>query len=537
MVASDSPAASEIGANVLADGGNAFDAALATSFALGVARPYSTGLGGGGFMVAYLAAEKQVVVLDFREVAPTGATPERYADARAANPDGPPVSIYGGLAIGVPGLLAGLTEIHERYCTQSLDELVKPAIALARVGVPIDRHFHDSIGELGDRYHRWPLLALSHPQLRAMFMKDGQPLSIGERSTRPDYAEALTLIGQSGGDALYNGPVGAAIVKAASRAGSGMTADDLRKYTVKERKPVRGVYQGYEVISMPPPSSGGVALVETLNILSARRRIAAETFTPLMEMHLRIEAMKHAFADRARFLGDPDFGRVPVKALTTPAYAMVLARRISLSRAGSVKGYGLEQLHDDDGTSHFCVADAQGNVVAITETINGPFGSLVIAEPYGVILNNQLDDFVTESGKANLYGLVQSDANLVAPGKRPLSSMSPTLVMKDHRPVLALGASGGPRIISSVLHVLLNVLDIGLPLDEALASARTHHQWKPNVVYFDREGGAGAKALAALGHVISSEQKTGIVQAILIGEDGELVGGSDPRKGGRPAAP
>ncbi len=537
MVASDSPEASQVGAGVLSSGGNAFDAAVATSFALGVARPYSTGLGGGGFMVAYIAKEQRFVALDFREMAPAGATPEHYAEVMRDADKGPPPSIFGGNAIGVPGQLAGLVEINQHYGTQSLAELTKPAIALARSGVAVDANFREACRHIAESYDKWAKLRAFHPQLGEMFLKNGQPPQIGERIARPAYAKALTVIAEAGREAVYGGPLGRAMVQAARKAGSPITADDLAGYRVKTRTPVRGTYRGFEVVSMPPPSSGGVALIEALNILEARRAALADEPSPAAQMHLRIEAMKHAFADRARFLGDPDFADVPSDYLVSKAYAKTLAARVELEHTAAADTYGVAQIPDDDGTSHFCVADAHGNVVAITETINGKFGSFVVAEPFGIILNNEMDDFVTARGQANLYGLVQSDANLVGPGKRPLSSMSPTIVMKDDKPVLVLGASGGPRIISSVLHVMLNVLDINLPLADALASVRAHHQWQPNEVFFDRDAAAGAQALSALGHTIGAEHRSGIVQAIRFLEDGTMVGGSDPRKGGRPAAP
>jgi gamma-glutamyltranspeptidase/glutathione hydrolase len=253
-------------------------------------------------------------------------------------------------------------------------------------------------------------------------------------------------------------------------------------------------------------------------------------------MHLRIEAMKHAFADRARWLGDADFAPVPVEYLTSDAYARQLAQQITLTGTATPADYGRQQLPDDRGTAHFCVADAAGNVVALTETINGTWGSHVVVEPFGIILNNELDDFLTVRGQPNLYGLVQGEANLIAPGKRPLSSMSPTIVLRDDQPVLALGASGGPRIISSVLNVMLNIIDVGQPLAPAIASVRVHHQWQPDEVVFDRDpSDAGAAGLRARGHRLADARRSGIVQAIRFRPDGTLVGASDPRKGGRPA--
>jgi gamma-glutamyltranspeptidase/glutathione hydrolase len=556
MVASDSAEASRIGARILEEGGNAFDAAVATSFALGVTRPYSTGLGGGGFMVAYLAKEARFVVLDFRETAPAGASAEQYAKLRAMQGDGPPSSVYGGNAVGTPGLLAGLEEIRDRFGSMKLSDLVAPAIALAETGFEVDENYATACREALEDFEKWPLLryyvAIGKELLRA-----GSPPTIGDRVRRPDLARAFAEIAASGPAAIYGGAIGQAMADAAQKAGGTLTLDDLKAYRVREREPIRAKFLGHEIVSMPPPSSGGVCIVETLNIMehlpAALRRLpdaesrpvgaatqpadgSAQLAAEVRRRHLLIEALKHAFADRARWLGDADFADVPVGRLTDAEYAAGLAARIAPDGAGAPEAYGTRQLPDDGGTSHFCVADAQGNVVAITETINGTFGSLIMVEPYGIILNNEMDDFATAPGEENLYGLIQGEANAVAPGKRSLSSMSPTIVMKDGKPVLVLGASGGPRIITSVLQVLLDVVRDDLPLEQALSATRLHHQWMPDEVYFDGATPAWAKGLEALGHNISDQRRGAVVQAIRFLPDGVMVGASDPRKGGRPAA-
>ena len=535
MVASDSPEASRIGADVLRAGGNAFDAAVATSFALSVSRPQSTGLGGGGFMVAYIAAEKRFVALDFRETAPAGATAARYARLFAERGDGASPSVYGGNAVGTPGQLAGLTEIRRRYGTRELRDLLAPAIRLAEDGFAVDRHYRDAVRKTVREFEKWPDLSTRHAAIYETLLGNGKAPSIGQMVRRPALARSLREIAEKGPAAIYGGRIGQALERAAQEAGGTLTIEDLRGYRVREREPVRTTFAGHAIISMPLPSSGGLCLAEILNIVEAAA-LRSDLHPEESRTHVLIEAMKHAFADRARTLGDPDFADVSVAPFLDKTYAAELARRIDPARSAPSRTYGRATAPEDRGTSHFCVVDRLGNVVALTETINGTFGSLVVVEPFGIILNNQMDDFLTARGQANLYGLVQSDANRVGPGKRPLSSMSPTIVMKDGRPVLVLGASGGPRIISSVLQVLLNVIQREMPLDEAIAALRVHHQWMPDEVFFDRDPSSEtADRLRSLGHTIARQRRTGIVQAIRMLEDGTLVGAGDPRKGGRPA--
>jgi gamma-glutamyltranspeptidase/glutathione hydrolase len=541
MVASDSPEASRIGADVLEQGGNAFDAAIATSLALAVARPHSTGLGGGGFMVAYIAAEKRFVALDFREMAPAGATPERYAQLRAEQGSGPPPTVCGGNAIAVPGQLAGLYEIHRRYASWSMQRLARPAIDLASHGFVVDAHYRSACQETLAQYEKWPELRDSCSSLYESLLGSGQPPELGARVKRPRLASALRLIVRQGPDIFYRGWIGESIVRAANAAGGKLSMKDLAAYRVRERQPIRTEFRplsgepAYEIISMPPPSSGGICMAESLNILQAVR-VRSDLHPEQDRYHVLIEAMKHAFADRARWLGDPDSATIPAARLTSVAYAVELARRIQPGKTLEPDAYGLASPPDDHGTSHFCIADQAGNVVAMTETINTSFGSLVVADPYGIILNNEMDDFTADPGRPNLFGLVQGEANAIAPGKRPLSSMSPTLVFSEGKPVLAVGASGGPLIITSALQVMLNVLKGNMPLEDAVQALRVHHQWLPNEVYFDRDPPADlVTRLEACGHQLAERHKTGIVQAIRFLPDGTMVGASDPHKGGQPA--
>jgi gamma-glutamyltranspeptidase/glutathione hydrolase len=535
MVASDCAQASQIGADVLRQGGNAFDAAIATSFALAVSRPQSTGLGGGGFMVAYVAGERRFVALDFREVAPAGATRERYDRLGAEAGEGPSPTIYGGNAVGVPGQLAGLVEIQKRFATLPLRELIQPAIGLAETGFVADEHYIGSVKEALADFAKWPQLKERYGHLYATLLGSGTSAKDGDKVTRPQLAAALRLIAEQGAEAFYNGPLGEAAVKAVQAAGGVLTMEDLSAYKPREREPLRATFGRFEIVTMPPPSSGGVCMIEALNILwsmplvraGGLRAIHDDYYPPLL-----VCALKHAFADRARWLGDPDTTPLPVARLVSRDYARRLADRTCPAK-GEV--YGSTTLPEDRGTSHFCVADSAGNIVALTETINGVFGSLVVAEPYGIILNNQMDDFAAEPGKPNLYGLIQGEANAVAPGKKPLSSMTPTIVFEGGRPALTLGASGGPRIITSVLQVMLNVIVFDMPLDEAVSAVRIHHQWLPDEVYFDRDPPKALVEALQGTNKISAERKTGVVQAIQWLPDGTLIGACDPRKGGRPA--
>ncbi len=536
MVASDSRAASQIGANVLARGGNAFDAAVATSFALAVAHPHSTGLGGGGFMIAYLAHEERFIALDFRETAPAAATANRYARLHNERSDGPSPTIYGGHAVGVPGQLAGLAHIHDHYCTRPWRTLLQPAIELCRSGFVVDEHYRAACQSVIADFEKWPQLKSQHTRIYRTLLRNGEAPAVGDRVVRPNLVRALRSLAGNGSNTFYRGPIAAAIVRAVTHADGKLTRADLQNYEVRQREPLRGRFMDYEVISMPPPSSGGVCILETLNVLTAWTE-ALETSLPRLQQRgdfpiYFVNALQHGFADRARWLGDADFTPIPVQKLTDLNYARQLVHQRGLTG----ESFGTKQIPDDQGTSHFCIADRHGNLIALTETINGSFGSLVVAEPFGIILNNQMDDFAANPGKPNLYGLIQGEANAVAPGKRPLSSMSPTIVFRNEEPVLMLGASGGPRIITSVLQVLLHTLVFDMSLEEALQAVRIHHQWRPDLVYFDQDPPAELTTkLKNAGHQLADEHRTGVVQAIRFLPDGTMVGGSDPRKGGRPA--
>ena len=531
MVATDSPHASAVGREILEAGGNAIDATVAVSFALGVTRPYSTGMGGGGFMIARMA-DGRYFVQDFRERAPAAATHDMYA---RRGEGGRSLSQYGHLAAGVPGLVAGRCEALARHGTMPLKRVLAPAIRLARDGFPVDAHYVETSIEMAGVYERYPELKKSCSYVFKTHLFEGQSPSVGKNLSQPALARLLEGISRGGAEFFYRGPVAAAIAAEMRRHGGLITESDLAGYRVTEREPIRTSYRGFEIIGMPPPSSGGVAIAQSLNILERMDFAKIVKRDANLAVHYQVEAMKHAFADRARWLGDADFGEVPVSRLVSSAYADMLAKLIDPTGPRDVDAYGAKQVPDDSGTSHFCVVDRWGNAVVSTETINMEFGSLAAVGEWGLIFNNEMDDFTSRPGEPNAFGLVQSKQNAIAPGKRPLSSMTPTMVVKDGRPMLLLGGSGGPRIISSVLNVLLGVTDRDRSLEDAMTGARPHHQWLPDEVYFDaKPPEATSRGLIDRGHRIAKRRRTGVVQAILRGDDG-WIGASDPKKGGRPA--
>jgi gamma-glutamyltranspeptidase/glutathione hydrolase len=536
MVASDSIYASQAGLEILRAGGNAFDAAAAVSFALAVVRPQSTGLGGGGFMLARLGSDGSFTVLDFRETAPAAATADMFERAVRQDPDAPPPSLYGHSAVCVPGVLAGRVRMLESFGTRSLPEVLAPAIRLAREGFAVDDHYCDACQTVLGYYRQYPQLTKSCEYVYRVHLRNGDLPRPGDRLVQPELACLLETIAARGPDVFYRGPVASALEREMQAGGGILRASDLAEYQVVEnRRPIVSTYRDYTIVSMPPPSSGGICLVEALNILERFDLPATWRRDPAAANHLVIEAMKHAFADRARWLGDSDFVSVPAGLLTSKVYASQLAAAIDGGKCQEIDTYGADVIPDDAGTSHFCIVDRWGNAVVSTETINTSFGSLAAVGQWGLILNNEMDDFSARPGRVNAYGLTQSQRNAVASGKRPLSSMSPTIVLDGREPYVLLGGSGGPRIISSVLNVLLGVTDFGLSLEEAMLRPRVHHQWRPDEVFFDGDPPPRlAAALRTRGQRISDQRRSGIVQGILI-DQGQLIGAADPRKGGAPA--
>ncbi|KMO39639.1 gamma-glutamyltranspeptidase [Methylobacterium variabile] len=526
MVASQEAKATRIGVDVLKRGGNAVDAAVAVGFALAVTLPRAGNLGGGGFMMVHLAARNETVALDYRETAPAAATTTMFL-----GPDGTPdprASTATGKAVGVPGTVRGLAEALERYGSGrfSLAELVAPAERLSREGIVVDDDLADSLPRAAGRLGAWP-------SSRAVFFNGDRPFGWGERLVQADLAATLRAIQAGGPDAFYRGPVAARLAGAVRAAGGVMTEGDLADYRTVLRRPVRGTYRGYDVVAMPPPSSGGVHLIEILNILEGFD-LGASGAGSAAAIHLMAEAMKQAYADRATFLGDPDRITVPVAGLTAKPYAARLRALIDPERArpaDAVKA-GDPLPFESDQTTHFSVVDRDGNAVSNTYTLNFSYGLGLVAEGTGVLLNNEMDDFSAKPGAQNAYGLVGSEANAVAPGARPLSSMTPTFLFRDGRLALVTGSPGGSRIISTVLQVITGLIDFRLNLAEAVAAPRIHHQWRPDALLV--ETGLSPDTLALLrarGHRVVVGSASGSANSILV-VPGGLAGAADPRQRG-----
>jgi gamma-glutamyltranspeptidase/glutathione hydrolase len=525
MVASQEASATRVGLEALQKGGNAVDAAATVAFALAVTLPSAGNLGGGGFMVVHDAKSGETVAIDYREKAGGNAFRDMFLD-ETGEAD-PTKSRYSGLAVGVPGTVAGMALALERHGTISLAEALAPAIELAEKGIVVTPDLAQSLRAASARLHKWPSSA-------KVFYKDGgAPYEAGETLMQRDLAASLRLIAEQGPGALYGGPIGAKIVAEVARAGGHLTIDDLRAYEAVIREPVRGTCRGYAIVSMPPPSSGGVHVVQILNILEGfpigfLGAGGAET------IHLMAEAMKLAYADRSEHLGDPDSVDVPVAALTSKAYVAHLRSLINRNRArpaAEIKPGDLAP-YESSQTTHFSIVDAAGNAVANTYTINFGYGAGLVADGTGILLNNELDDFSAKPGVPNAYGLIGGDANAVGPNKRPLSSMSPTIVLKDGRPFLVTGSPGGPRIITTTLQIIMNVIDHGMNVAEATLAPRVHHQWLPDELRIeDGLSPDTIRLLEQMGHAVAIKDAMGSTQSIMITEAG-LLGSSDPRTPG-----
>ena len=526
MVVAQEKIAAQIGAGILRQGGNAVDAAVATGFALAVTYPRAGNIGGGGFMVIHSAERGQDITIDYRETAPAATKPDIFL-----GPDGKPdpaKSRDSALGIGVPGTVAGLVLALEKFGSGNftLAEILKPAIALARDGFVVTDDTADTLSDMYRRMSRWPDSA------KAFSRPDGTPLREGDTLVQGDLAAVLSAIAGQGPHGFYEGPVAEKLVKAIRDAGGIMTTDDLKSYQAILRAPVRGTYRGYDIISMPLPSSGGTVLLETLNIL--------EGF-PLGDMkqgsaaslHLMIEAMKRAYADRARYLGDPAFVDAPTDMLIAKDYAAKQRASIDVARATPwAEAIPAKPVREGSNTTHYSVVDAKGNAVSNTYTLNFPYGVGLVAEGTGILLNNELDDFTAAPGAANAFGLVGFEANLPGPGKRPLSSMSPTIVLKDGKPVLVTGTPGGSRIISAVTQVIVNSIDYRMNIAAAVAAPRIHHQWLPDDVRAER--GIPEEVLAELkdrGHKVVDTLGQTSANSIAVGPHGPL-GAPDPRTRG-----
>jgi gamma-glutamyltranspeptidase/glutathione hydrolase len=529
IVAAPIAAASKAGLEILKHGGNAVDAAICASFVTSVLKPHSTGIGGGGFMLYFDAKSAKTHVLDFRERAPAKAMRDMYiVDGKVVTD----MSRIGHRAVAVPGLVAGLLDAHSRFGRLELGKLMDAAIQSADEGFSVYPELARAL------YDKRDLIA-RNPAMRSIFFNGDRVLKSGDRLNQRDLAATLRRIKRHGRNGFYGGRTALAIEKDMKANGGLVRKSDLTEYRVKLRDAVSGNYRGYEIVSMPPPSSGGVHLIQILNVLEGYD-LKAHGFKSVTSTHVMVEAMRQAYADRAQFLGDPDFHDVPVLHLVSKGYAEKTRKQISLDTARESRQLtgGGAILTESESTAHISVIDANGNVVSTTQTINSWFGACVVVPDTGIVLNNEMDDFSVQPGVPNIWGLVGGDANAIEAGKTPLSSMSPTLVLKNNKPVLVLGSPGGSKIITAVLQTIINVIDYGLPLDMAVAEGRTHHQWLPDRVLIEKSlyPSATIQGLRAIGHdVEETDGSFGEIQAIQRLPGGRLFGISDPRRSGGPA--
>lgn len=528
MVSSQEALASRIGVDILKQGGNAVDAAVAVGYALAVTLPRAGNIGGGGFMLVHLAKENKTIAIDYREMAPSKAHRDIFLDDKgnAVNK----LSREHGLAVGVPGTVMGMELALSKYGTMKREQVIAPAIKLARDGISVTSDLANSLDGVKRRISQWPSSA-------AIFYKaDGSSFVPGDIIKQPELAHSLELIAKQGSKGFYQGETAEKLVSAIQAAGGIMTLEDLNNYQAIERQPVRGHYRGYEVVSMPPPSSGGIHIIEILNILE-QYPIHDLGHNTAATLHLMAEAMRRAYADRSEYLGDPDFYPVPVKALLSPDYAKTLAKSIDSKHAtpSSQVKPGKLAPYESDQTTHYSVVDKWGNAVSNTYTLNFSYGSGLVADGTGILLNNEMDDFSAKPGTPNGYGLVGGEANSVQGNKRPLSSMSPTMIMKDGQPFLVTGSPGGARIITTVLQIIMNVIDHDLNIAEASFAPRMHHQWLPDEIRVERSlNGDTIALLEAMGHQVKVKSAMGSTQSIMVTEEGKF-GASDPRRAGSEA--
>jgi len=531
MVVSAQHLATQVGVDVLKRGGNAVDAAVAVGYALAVVYPAAGNLGGGGFMTLQLADGRKTF-LDFREKAPLAATANMYLDKDGNVVKG--LSTRSFLAVGVPGTVSGLEYAREKYGTRKRADLIAPSIALADKGFVLDQGDVDLLTTATDDFRKDPASA-------AVFLARDQPYAVGQRLVQKDLAKTLRAISAKGTDGFYKGPVAGALVKA-SQSGKGIIVQaDLDQYRTRELAPVECDYRGYRIVSAPPPSSGGVIICEMLNILEGYP-LKDLGFRSAQSVHYQIEAMRHAYVDRNAYLGDPDFVKNPIARLTDKNYAAAIRAAIDPNKAGVSKDIrpGVPP-HEGVNTTHYSIVDKWGNAASVTYTLNDWFGVRLTVPGTGVLLNNEMDDFTAKVGVPNLYGLVQGEANAVAPGKRPLSSMSPTIVTRDGKPVMVVGTPGGSRIITAVLHTILNVIDYGMNVQEAVDAPRFHQQWLPDVTNVETFALSPdtRKILEGMGHNLGVPQPANHIAAILVGApslEGKPVGqnrfygANDPRR-------
>ncbi len=528
MVVAEEPHATDVGVAVLKRGGNAVDAAVAVGFALAVTHPYAGNLGGGGFMLIRLADGRSTFI-DFRETAPGSASRNMYLDA-AGNPTGD--SVDGWRAAGVPGTVRGLELAQSKYGRRTWAELIAPAVKLAREGFPVPATMVRSLEVEGPRLEK-------DPESRRIFLHSGKPPHEGDVLVQPELAETLAAIAKGGASAFYDGPIAEKLAAEMGAHGGLVTLSDLRNYRAVERVPLAGRYRDVTILTAPPPSSGGVGLLAMLGMLegSGYEKSGAGSAPAIHEM---AEVMRRFFADRSQYMGDADFVKVPVRSLLDPAYLKQRRATIDPQRAtpSAEVGGGLPAGNESSETTHFSIVDAEGNAVAVTYTLNNGYGSAVTVPGLGFLLNDTMDDFTSKPGVPNLFGLIQGEANAIAPRKRPLSAMTPTIATRDGKLYLVLGSPGGPRIITAVLEAFVNVVDFGMNIQEAVNAPRFHHQWMPDRLYLEQDIAPQVAAdLEKRGYHV--EYSPGVVlakvEAILVDKKGGKEGAADRRFSGKAA--
>lgn len=513
MVVSSQHLASQVGVDILKMGGNAIDAAVAVGYAQAVVNPCCGNIGGGGFMTIHLANGEDTFI-NFRETAPAAASANMYLDENGNVKKG--ASLYGYLAAGVPGTVLGLDTAQRKYGKLTRQQVMKPAIKLARDGFILNRGDTDILDTTIAKFR-------DDPEAARIFLRpNGDPLQPGDRLIQADLANTLESIAQNGPDAFYQGKIPQAVEAAAKKGGGILTAKDFADFRIAETAPITCSYRGYEFVSAPPPSSGGVTLCEILNVLEGYD-LKASGFNSAQTIHTMTEAMRHAYMDRNTFLGDPAFVKNPTEKLLSKEYAAEIRKQIQpeIATPSSRVQPGMEP-HEKPETTHYSIVDHSGNAVSTTYTINGRFGSVVIAPGTGFFLNDEMDDFTVKVGEQNMYGLVQGATNAIAPGKRPLSSMTPTLVTKDGKVFMVVGSPGGSRIITITLQTVLNVIDHGMAPQEAVDAPRIHHQWLPDEVYFEQRGLSAdtQKLLQERGYKLVEQTPWGAAELIMVGLPG-----------------
>ncbi|HDW7095995.1 TPA: gamma-glutamyltransferase [Yersinia enterocolitica] len=527
MVVTSQHLASQVGTDILKMGGNAVDAAVAVGYAQAVVNPCCGNIGGGGFMTIHLADGTDTFI-NFRETAPAAASADMYLDKEGKVTKD--ASLYGYLAAGVPGTVLGMDSAQKKYGKLTRQQVMAPAIKLAREGFVLTRADTDILDTTVKRFRQDPESA------RIFLRKNGEALQPGDRLIQTDLADTLTAISEKGPDAFYQGKIPQAVEAAAKKGGGILTAADFANYKITETAPITCSYRGYKFVSSPPPSSGGVTLCETLNVLEGYD-LKSMGFNSAAYIHTLTEAMRHAYMDRNTFLGDPEFVKNPIDRLLSKSYAADIRKQIVANKATpSVEVQPGMQPHEKPETTHYSIVDHDGNAVSTTYTVNGRFGAVVIAPGTGFFLNDEMDDFTVKVGEQNLYGLVQGATNSIAPGKRPLSSMSPTLVTKDGKTFMVLGSPGGSRIITITLQTALNVIDHGMAPQEAVDAPRIHHQWLPDEVYYEQRGVSAdsLNLLKTMGYNMVEQNPWGAAELILVGLAG--VEGVSPANSGNDSA-